>query len=75
MVDKLKPGASWRTTTAGIAAAVAAIASAIAAGIDGDPSTHVDVSKLLETLSVIGAALGLIAARDNVVTSEQAGAK
>jgi len=63
---------SWKTTTAGIAAIVAAVATALVALFDGDPLT-------LPDWGAVGAAImvgaGLIVARDNNVTSEQAGAK
>jgi hypothetical protein len=63
---------SWKTTTAGIAAIVAAVATALVALFDADPLT-------LPDWGAVGAAfmagVGLLAARDNNVTSEQAGAK
>lgn len=63
---------SWKTTVAGIAGVVAAIASAVQAQLDGDPATVPDwaaVGALLAT------GIGLLLARDNDKTSEQVGAK
>ena len=62
---------SWKTTVAGIAGVVAAIASAIQAQFDGNPATVPDwglVGALLAT------AIGLLFARDNDKTSEAVGA-
>lgn len=63
---------SHRTTIAGVLAIVAAACAAAAAFLDGDPTTNVDWSQL--GVAVM-AGIGLISARDNKVTSEQAGAK
>ena len=63
---------SWRTTCAGIAAIVAAGATACAALFDADPST---VPEWGVVIAAIVAGFGLIAARDNGVSSESAGAK
>lgn len=63
---------SWRTTFCAIAAACVVILSQLIAAFDSDPSTTFELSKVLEALAVFG--LG-VAARDNSVTSEQAGAK
>lgn len=62
---------SWRTTTAGIAAIVAAIGTAVVALFDTDPATLPDWGAVA---AAVLAGIGLIAARDNRVTSEQAGA-
>jgi len=63
---------SWRTTTAGILTAVAAIAAAAKALLDADPTTNPDWALVTTSLA---AAWGLITARDNKVTSEDVGAK
>lgn len=64
--------ASWRTTVAGIAAIVTAVASAIAALLDNDPTT---VPEWGAVAAAVMAGVGLLNARDNNVSSEQAGAK
>jgi drug/metabolite transporter (DMT)-like permease len=63
---------SWKTTTAGIAAIVAALATAVGALFDADPVSMPDWGAVA---AAVMAGVGLIAARDNGVTSEQAGAK
>lgn len=63
---------SWRTTTAGIIAIIVAVVGAIGAVIDDDPKTNPDYGAVG---AAIMAGLGLITARDNNVTSEDAGAK
>jgi drug/metabolite transporter (DMT)-like permease len=63
---------SWKTTTAGIAAIVAALATAVGALFDADPVTMPDWGAVA---AAVMAGVGLIAARDNGVTSEQAGVK
>lgn len=63
---------SWKTTTAGIASIVVAIASCVQAHFDGDPAT---VPNWEVAVAALVAGLGLIFARDNGVSSEQAGAK
>jgi hypothetical protein len=74
MVDAIKAAAhgSWRTTAAGLLGALALAAPQIAHAIDADPLTVCDWSIVLGAL-IVG--LGLGAARDNRVSSEQAGAK
>lgn len=63
---------SWKTTVAGVAGLVAAVATAVQTQFDGDPATTPD-------WAVVGALLatcvGLLLARDNDKTSEQVGAK
>jgi hypothetical protein len=63
---------SWRTTTAGIAAIVVALGTAVGALFDADPLTLPDWGAVA---AAVMAGIGLLAARDNGVTSEQAGAK
>lgn len=63
---------SWKTTAAGIAAIVAALATAVGALFDSDPLSMPDWGAVA---AAVMAGVGLIAARDNGVTSEQAGAK
>lgn len=63
---------SWKTTLAGIAAIVSAVALAIAHHFDSDPTTIADWSAVITALT---AGVGLVLARDNDKTSEQAGAR
>ena len=59
---------SWRTTLAGILMVVGTIAMQLYYLLDGDPSTKFNLDAVL---SVLGG-LGLLFARDHVVTSEEA---
>ena len=61
---------SWRTTTTGILAIVVAIAGAVKAELDGDVTTTADWGAV--AASII-AGVGLIAARDNRVSSQDVG--
>ena len=63
---------SWRTTTAGIAAIVVALGTAVGALFDADPLTLPDWGAVA---AAVMAGIGLLAARDNKVSSERAGAK
>jgi len=63
---------SWKTTTAGLAAIIAAIALAISNHFDGDPATVADWTAAITAFT---AGVGLILARDNDTTSEEAGAR
>lgn len=63
---------SYRTTILGVIAIGTAVLNAASAIFDGDPATVFDLDL---TISAITAGLGLIFARDNKVTSEEAGAK
>ncbi len=62
---------SWKTTLAGIAAIVAAVATAVSAHFDNDPATLPDWTMVI---AVITAGVGLVLARDNDKSSEQVGA-
>jgi hypothetical protein len=68
----MTPGKSWKTTVAGIAAIVAAIALAVTHQFDADPTTVADWSTVITALT---AGIGLVLARDNDKSSEQVGAK
>lgn len=63
---------SWKTTAAGVGAILVAIGAAMSAQFDADPATSPDWGAVI---AAIIAGIGLIMARDNSVTSEQAGAK
>lgn len=64
--------ASWRTTSAGVLAIVASVLGAAATLLDSDPKTNPDWPALIAAFT---AGAGLLNARDNKVTSEQAGIK
>jgi len=61
---------SWRTTTTGILAIVVAIAGAVKSELDGDITTTADWGAVA---AAIIAGVGLIAARDNRVSSQDVG--
>jgi len=63
---------SWKTTVAGIAGVVAAIATAVQAQFDGDPAT---APQWEVVIGLLATGVGLLLARDNDKTSEAAGAK
>jgi hypothetical protein len=63
---------SWRTTLAGIGAILVAVGAALGAAFDSNAATTVDIASLTAACM---AGLGLIFARDNVVSSETAGAR
>lgn len=63
---------SWRTTSVGIAGLLALIGGAAKLVLDGDPSTNPDWNAVIPAgLALIGS----LVARDNKVSSEEAGAK
>lgn len=63
---------SWKTTLAGIAAIIGAIALAISHQFDADPTTIADWGAVF---TVVAAGVGLLFARDNNRSSEEVGAK
>jgi len=63
---------SWKTTLAGIAATIAAIALAISHQFDADPTTVADWGAVF---TVVAAGVGLLFARDNDKSSEKVGAR
>jgi uncharacterized membrane protein YhiD involved in acid resistance len=63
---------SWKTSAAGIGAILVAVGSAVSAHFDGDALTTPDWGAVV---AAVIAGIGLLAARDNNVSSEQAGAK
>jgi hypothetical protein len=63
---------SWKTTTAGIAAIIAAVALAAEQQFDSDPATVADWAGVV-TAVVTG--IGLLLARDNDRSSEDVGLK
>jgi hypothetical protein len=62
---------SWKTTAAGVAVLLVAVGSAAQAFLDNDPLTVPDWAAVLAAGLIC---IGLGVARDNKVTSEQAGA-
>ena len=63
---------SWRTTLLGIVTILSAISTAAKAELDDDPATSANWG---EVAMFVMAGSGLIASRDNKVSSESAGAK
>jgi len=62
---------SWKTTAGGISAILAAIAGAANLMLDNNPATNPDWSVVIAAVTT---GFGLIFARDNNVSSEEAGA-
>ena len=63
---------SWKTTTLGIIGAIGLLVTQATAVIDDDPATVIQWDQVSLALGVLGVS---IFARDNNVSSEQAGAK
>lgn len=63
---------SWKTTATGVVTILAAVLNAASAFLDNDPLTVPDWNGVVIAIS---AGIGLLFARDNKVTSEDAGAK
>jgi hypothetical protein len=63
---------SWRTTLAGGLPAVILILTELLHWVDSDPATTVNLLHVLSALGLIGVG---VFARDNSVTSRQAGAE
>ena len=63
--------ASWKTTAAGLVVILLAILTQARNLLDSDPATVFDLDAVLAA----GAGIGLLFARDNNVSSEQAGVK
>lgn len=62
---------SWKTTAAGITAGIAIILTQVSYLLDADPATVFSIEAVISALGLIG--IGFFA-RDDKVTSEQAGA-
>jgi uncharacterized membrane protein YhiD involved in acid resistance len=60
---------SWRTSVAGLGAILVSVGAALTAMFDNDPLTNPEWGVVV---AAIIAGVGLLAARDNKVTSEQA---
>ncbi|HOX08973.1 MAG TPA: hypothetical protein PK280_21435 [Planctomycetota bacterium] len=63
---------SWKTTVFGVCAIMTAVAGAVSLLGDGDPATNPDWTAVC---AAVAAGIGLIAARDNKVSSEDVGVK
>ena len=63
---------SWKTTSAGVLAGIAIIATQVSYVLDADPATVFSLEAVFGALGMIG--IGFFA-RDNNVSSEQVGAK
>jgi len=63
---------SWRTTVFGAGGLLTVAAATASALLDGDPTTNPEWAVVVAS---VAACLGLLFARDNKVTSEDAGVK
>lgn len=63
---------SWRVKLFGVISGLSAILNEVANELDSDPTTHLNIGLIIAAITGIIAAFN---ARDNKVTSEQAGAK
>ena len=63
---------SWKTTTLGILSGLGIIATQVSYLLDNDAATTFSFEAVIAALGIMG--IGIFA-RDNKVTSEQAGAK
>jgi uncharacterized membrane protein YhiD involved in acid resistance len=63
---------SWKTSAAGIGAILVAVGSALSSMFDNNPATVADWGAVV---AAVIAGIGLLAARDNGVSSEDAGVK
>lgn len=68
-IKEIEMNKSWKTNTAGIGAILTGIGAAVTAYSKGD------MAALTMAITGIFAGIGLLAARDNGVSSEQAGIK
>lgn len=68
----MKKNKSLKTTIAGIIAALIPVLAALSAFLDDDPAT---IPNWTAAFSAVGVAFGFLFARDNNVSSEEAGAK
>lgn len=73
MIKKLM--SSPKTSIAGILGFIGVIVLAVRSVMDNDPATIPDWNEVILALNGLMVSLGLIAARDNTTTSEQAGIK
>ena len=69
------PKKSWRTTLYGILTFVGSLIPSALPLIDGNPETVIDTAEICAAFMGLMTGLGFISARDNKVSSEDAGAK